>query len=121
MKNIGLVLADNPISQCTKVIAKVNLARGLNARQYAGHKSTLVADIERRGEVISQLMKYAVSTPTFDGPFELLLHLILKEEVDIHEVSLSNIVTAYLDEVAKMQTIDLDLATEFFVDRRDLD
>ncbi|MFM7257077.1 MAG: segregation and condensation protein A, partial [Acidimicrobiaceae bacterium] len=60
-------------------------------------------------------MKYAVSTPTFDGPFELLLHLILKEEVDIHEVSLSNIVTAYLDEVAKMQAMDLELATEFLL------
>ena len=60
-------------------------------------------------------MKYAVSTPTFEGPFELLLHLILKEEVDIHEVSLSNIVSAYLDEVAKMQNIDLDLATEFLL------
>jgi len=93
----------------------MHFARGLNARKNSGHISTLVADIERRGEVISQVMKYAVSTPTFDGPFELLLHLILKEEVDIHEVSLSNIVTAYLDEVAKMQTMDLDLATEFLL------
>ena len=56
-------------------------------------------------------MKYAVSTPTFDGPFDLLLHLILREEVDIHEISLSNIVTAYLEEVSRMPTVDLDLAT----------
>ena len=60
-------------------------------------------------------MKYAVSTPTFDGPFDLLLHLILRQEVDIHEVSLSNIVTAYLEEVSRMSTIDLDLATEFLL------
>jgi len=60
-------------------------------------------------------MKYAVSTPTFEGPFELLLHLILKEEVDIHEVSLLNIVTAYLEEVSKMKNLDLDLATEFLL------
>ncbi|MEI8024417.1 MAG: segregation/condensation protein A [Actinomycetota bacterium] len=60
-------------------------------------------------------MKYAVSTPTFDGPFDLLLHLILREEVDIHEISLSNIVTAYLEEVSKMPTVDLDLATEFLL------
>ena len=60
-------------------------------------------------------MKYAVSTPTFDGPFDLLLHLILRQEVDIHEVSLSNIVTAYLEEVSKMPTVDLDLATEFLL------
>jgi len=61
------------------------------------------------------VMKYAVSTPTFDGPFDLLLHLILREEVDIHEISLSNIVTAYLEEVSKMPTVDLDLATEFLL------
>jgi segregation and condensation protein A len=60
-------------------------------------------------------MKYAVSTPTFDGPFDLLLHLILRQEVDIHEVSLSNIVTAYLEEVSRMPTVDLDLATEFLL------
>ncbi len=60
-------------------------------------------------------MKYAVSTPTFDGPFDLLLHLILRQEVDIHEVSLSNIVTAYLEEVSRLSTIDLDLATEFLL------
>ena len=61
------------------------------------------------------VMKYAVSTPTFDGPFDLLLHLILREEVDIHEISLSNIVTAYLEEVSRMPTVDLDLATEFLL------
>ena len=61
------------------------------------------------------MMKYAVSTPTFDGPFDLLLHLILRQEVDIHEVSLSNIVTAYLEEVSRMPTVDLDLATEFLL------
>ena len=61
------------------------------------------------------MMKYAVSTPTFEGPFELLLHLILKQEVDIHEISLSNIVTAYLEEVSKMPNLDLDLATEFLL------
>ncbi|MSW12801.1 MAG: segregation/condensation protein A, partial [Actinobacteria bacterium] len=51
----------------------------------------------------------------FDGPFDLLLHLILREEVDIHEISLSNIVTAYLEEVSRMPTVDLDLATEFLL------
>ena len=51
-------------------------------------------------------MGYEVNTPVFDGPFDLLLHLILKEEVDIHEVSLLGIVEAYLAEVQKMQILD---------------
>ena len=60
-------------------------------------------------------MAYAVSTPVFEGPFDLLLHLILQEEVDIHEVSLSRIVAAYLAELQKMKSLDLEIATEFLL------
>ena len=60
-------------------------------------------------------MAYEVATPVFDGPFDLLLHLILKEEVDIHEVSLTRIVEAYLEEIQRMQMLDLDIATEFLL------
>ena len=60
-------------------------------------------------------MAYDVSTPVFEGPFDLLLHLILREQVDIYEVSLSTIVNAYLVEVELLQSIDLDLATEFLL------
>jgi segregation and condensation protein A len=60
-------------------------------------------------------MAYAVSTPVFEGPFDLLLHLILQEEVDIHLVSLSRIVEAYLAELEKMKQLDLEIATEFLL------
>ena len=60
-------------------------------------------------------MVYEVVTPVYDGPFDLLLHLILKEEVDIHEVSLTRIVEAYLEEIQRMQLLDLDVATEFLL------
>ena len=60
-------------------------------------------------------MAIDVATPVYEGPFDLLLHLILKEEVDIHEVSLSTIVDAYLAELAKMQYFDLEIATEFLL------
>ncbi|MEY2627378.1 MAG: hypothetical protein RJB08_1137 [Actinomycetota bacterium] len=60
-------------------------------------------------------MPYAVSTPVFEGPFDLLLHLILREQVDIHEVSLSHIVDAYLAEIERMQDLDLEIATEFLL------
>lgn len=60
-------------------------------------------------------MAYAVSTPVFEGPFDLLLHLILQEEVDIHLVSLSRIVEAYLAELEKMKELDLEIATEFLL------
>jgi segregation and condensation protein A len=60
-------------------------------------------------------MPYAVTTPVFEGPFDLLLHLILQEEVDIHEVSLSRIIEAYLAELERMTEMDLEVATEFLL------
>jgi segregation and condensation protein A len=60
-------------------------------------------------------MAFAVATPVFEGPFDLLLHLILREQVDIYEVSLSRIVDAYLEEIERLQVVDLDIATEFLL------
>jgi segregation and condensation protein A len=60
-------------------------------------------------------MSYAVRTPVFEGPFDLLLHLILKQEVELWEVSLSEIVDAYLTELERMDRLDLDVATEFLL------
>lgn len=56
-----------------------------------------------------------VSTPVYEGPFDMLLQLILREQVDIYEVNLSNIVDAYLTEIEKMQFLDLDVATGFLL------
>jgi len=58
---------------------------------------------------------YDVQTPVYEGPFDLLLHLIMREEVDIHEVTLADIVDAYLAELSKMEELDLDVATEFLL------
>lgn len=60
-------------------------------------------------------MAFAVATPVFEGPFDLLLHLILREQVDIYEVSLTRIVDEYLAEIERLQVIDLDVATEFLL------
>jgi segregation and condensation protein A len=60
-------------------------------------------------------MSVAVETPLYSGPFDLLLQLILKEQVDIHEVSLSVIVDQFLAEVERLQALDLDVATEFLL------
>jgi segregation and condensation protein A len=58
---------------------------------------------------------YEVQTPVFEGPFDLLLHLILREQVDLYEVRLSAIVDAYLAELERLQAIDLEIATEFLL------
>jgi segregation and condensation protein A len=60
-------------------------------------------------------MPYAVDTPVYQGPFDLLLHLILREQVDLYQISLSDIVDAYLRELERMETLDLEIATEFLM------
>jgi segregation and condensation protein A len=57
----------------------------------------------------------AVSTPVYDGPFDLLLHLILKDEVDLYEVSLSSIVDEYIKALDLMEDLELEVATEFLL------
>ena len=51
----------------------------------------------------------------FTGPFDLLLTLVLKEEVDLLEVELADVVLAYLDHLEAKGELDLEAATEFLV------
>jgi segregation and condensation protein A len=60
-------------------------------------------------------MSYNVRLQMFEGPFDLLLHLIAKREVDIYEVSLSQITEDYLDHLKQMQDLDLEVTTEFLI------
>jgi len=56
-----------------------------------------------------------LSDRTYEGPFDLLLQLIIADEVDLYEVSLCRIVDAYLVEIERLQDLDLDVATEFLL------
>ncbi|HUQ64185.1 MAG TPA: ScpA family protein [Acidimicrobiales bacterium] len=60
-------------------------------------------------------MGHEVQTAVFEGPFDLLLHLITRDEVDLWEISLTGIVDAYVAEVEAMAVVDLDAATEFLL------
>ncbi len=51
----------------------------------------------------------------FSGPFDLLLTLILREEVDLLELQLAEVVLAYLDHLEAQGELDLETATEFIV------
>ena len=51
----------------------------------------------------------------FAGPFDLLLTLVLREEVDLLEVDLADVVLAYLDHLEARDELDLEVATEFLV------
>jgi segregation and condensation protein A len=51
----------------------------------------------------------------FSGPFDLLLTLVLREEVDLLEVELADVVVGYLDHLEARGDLDLEVATEFLV------
>jgi segregation and condensation protein A len=51
----------------------------------------------------------------FQGPFDLLLTLILREEISIFEVSLADIVISYLERLAEEEELDLEAASEFLI------
>ena len=51
----------------------------------------------------------------FNGPFDLLLTLVLKEEIDLLEVDLAEVVLAYVEYLERTGELDLEAATEFLV------
>ncbi|MCL4440765.1 MAG: segregation/condensation protein A [Firmicutes bacterium] len=60
-------------------------------------------------------MAYQIKLEVFEGPFDLLFHLIEKNEVDIYDIPIAKITEQYLEYITMMQILDLDLASEFLV------
>lgn len=60
-------------------------------------------------------MSYKISLPIFEGPFDLLFHLIEKNEVDIYDIPIHKITTQYIEYLDQMKALDLDVASEFIV------
>jgi segregation and condensation protein A len=59
--------------------------------------------------------KLELDLEVFTGPFDLLLTLVLREEVDLLELQLAEVVLAYLDHLEARGELDLETATEFIV------
>jgi segregation and condensation protein A len=65
---------------------------------------------------IDRLMaEYKVQFEVFEGPLDLLLYLIKKEEVDIYEVNLTRLASQFIEYVEVMRMLDLEIAGEFLV------
>lgn len=62
-----------------------------------------------------RLIDLELDLDVFAGPFDLLLTLILREEVDLLEVDLANIVISYIDHLEQQGELELEAATEFLV------
>lgn len=58
---------------------------------------------------------YKVKFEVFEGPLDLLLYLIKKEEVDIYQVNLTRLATQFIEYIETMRLLDLEIAGEFLV------
>jgi len=58
---------------------------------------------------------YRVKLDVFEGPLDLLLHLIRRNEVDIYDIPIAEITQQYLDMLDLMKALNLDIAGEFLV------
>jgi segregation and condensation protein A len=68
------------------------------------HRPTVVPDSD-----------YRIKLQVFEGPLDLLLFLIRKNELDIYDIPIESVTRQYIDALKGMQQLDLDVAGEFFV------
>ncbi|MBN9693956.1 MAG: segregation/condensation protein A [Verrucomicrobia bacterium] len=61
------------------------------------------------------MSEYRVQFEVFEGPLDLLLHLVKKQEVDIYQVNLTKIATEFVAYLEQMRELDLEVAGEFLV------
>src|SRR5215813_508927 len=66
-------------------------------------------------EFESAVDAFPVKLENFEGPLDLLLHLIKKNELEIHDINIAVITKQYLDAIQLMQELNLDVAGEFLV------
>lgn len=56
---------------------------------------------------------YKIHIATYDGPLDLLLDLIRKQEIDIHDIPISKITAQYLDYLHQLESLDIDISADF--------
>ena len=61
------------------------------------------------------MSEYRIQFEVFEGPLDLLLHLVRKQEVDIYQVNLTRIAADFLAYLGQMRDLDLEVAGEFVV------
>ena len=60
-------------------------------------------------------MGYTIKTDVFEGPFDLLLHLVSRQKLDVSAISIAQVSDQYLEHIDRMAELDLDVASEFLL------
>ncbi len=81
-----------------------------------GESPEAAIDLSRWKQLPLGLMnEYRVQFDVFEGPLDLLLHLVKKQEVDIYQVNLTRIASEFVAYIDQMRELDLEIAGEFLV------
>ena len=59
--------------------------------------------------------KYSIKLDNFEGPLDLLCHLIDKNKMDIYDINLSEITDQYIEYIEQMEQMNLEVTSEFLV------
>ena len=128
---VVLLLMGHPLPHGPQVVPQMHLARGLHARKYPGHgrqrytaartTPALVAGSSRcaigePADGMVGVVAYVVSTPVFEGPLDLLLHLVSSHQVDVLDVPLAPVVDAFVAALSERSgEMSMDQLSEFLL------
>jgi segregation and condensation protein A len=93
--------------------SKWTACEALRAELAVGGSIRYVTDEQRRSRPM--VNEYKVKLEVFEGPLDLLLYLIKRDEVDIYDISIKRITTQYLEYLETFRMLDLEIAGEFVV------
>ena len=60
-------------------------------------------------------MEYFIKINEFEGPLDLLLHLVKESDIDIYDININEITVQYLEYIHKMESLNIDIASEYLV------
>src|SRR5437879_10078530 len=92
------------------VCAKPSFTGTRSAARFAGHGAKRRMHRRGGGDVATP---YKIHLDTYDGPLDLLLDLIRKQEMDIHNIPIARITGQYLEYLHKLEKLDIDVSADF--------
>ena len=60
-------------------------------------------------------MEYCIKINEFEGPLDLLLHLVKESDINIYDININEITVQYLEYIHKMESLNIDIASEYLV------
>ena len=84
-------------------------------RAREGRQGEGAPDAEPSAEFVAASKAFTLKLPVFEGPLDLLLHLIREHKLDVFDIPIAFVTDEYLSYLARMRELNLDIAGEFLV------